>query len=152
MSKSKNNEEETIGGIHGRLIRSLREALASDLASAVHGMTDEQLLRAVFHSLRGKPSDPKGLRLSPAGYALVSRVFRPYPILMPDDYVVGLEDLLWLDSRAKMPYYVGRADGIDGKDQLIVFEARFGIMLKLADGMISTLREIEAFRYRFKSG
>jgi len=132
---------------HARIVAHLRTQLAKDgheLRKHLDGFTDEQVFHKLFHSYRGKDSAPKGLRLTWLGYKLVSLYFKAYEVNMPENYRLGLLDLLYLDSRSKMPYYIGHGEDKDGGTILAVFEAKLGIILKLADGMISNLRDMES--------
>lgn len=133
---------------HARIVSHLREQLTKDghdMRKHLDGFTDEQVFHKIFHSYRGKGEIlKKGMRLSWLGYTLVGLYFKAYEVTMPENYRLGLRDLLYLDSRSKMPYYIGRGEDEDGGTILAVFEAKLGIMLKLADGMISNLREMES--------
>lgn len=132
---------------HARIVAHLREHLVKDgheLRKHLVGFTDDQVYHKIFQSYRGKNEAPKGLRLTWLGYTLTGLYFKSYEVIMPENYRIGLRDLLYLDSRAKMPYYIGHGEDKDGGTILAVFEAKLGIMLKLADGMISNLREMES--------
>lgn len=132
---------------HRQIVTHLREAVAKDqnpLGDHLKDCTDEQVMHKLFHSFRGRDVEPKGMRLKWLGLELLSCYFRPYDITMPEDYRLGSQDLLWLDRRAKMPYYIGRGEDGKGDVRLVVFEPKLGVALKLADGMISILREAES--------
>jgi hypothetical protein len=132
---------------HALIVAHLREQLSKDkheLEKHLVGFTDEQVFHKLFYSYRGKDSPPKGLRLTWLGYTMVSRYFQSYEVAMPENYKIGSLDLLYLDSRSKMPYYIGRGEDENGGTILAVFESKLGIMLKLADGMISNLRDMES--------
>ena len=100
-------------------------------------------MHKLFHSFRNGELLPRGMRLKWLGLTILSCYFRPYDIKMPEDYVLGSLDLLWLDRRANMPYYIGRGEDKDAPVRLVVFEPKLGVALKLADGMVSTLREAD---------
>ena len=140
--------------VHQQIIDHLRIAVAADanpLRIHLDGFDDTEVSHKLFQSFRKRGDDPIGMRLKWLGLQLLSCYFRPYDIPIPEDYVLGSKDLLWLDRRAKMPYYIGRGeeskDSKGGKDtspiRLVVFDAKLGVYLKLADGMISTLRDME---------
>lgn len=109
--------------------------------------TDEEILRSIFYNYRvGKDgSDPKGLRLSPIGFNIVSKFFQPYNIPLPEGYKISTLDVIWLEDRAEWPYYVGYGVDHDGKNALYVFDHGLGIRLKLAGGNISILRSSGAY-------
>ena len=132
---------------HERIVRFLRESVAKDsspLAQHLDGYSDEQVYHKIFYSYRGKGGPPKGLRLSWLGLEMLSTYTQSFDIEVPEGYKIGSHDLLWLDGKAKMPYYIGYGEREDGRPRLVVFEAKLGITLKLADGMISNLRDMEA--------
>ena len=132
--------------IHHKIVSTLRERLADD-NSEMHthfvGFSDEQLFHKIFHNYRGTDM-PKGLRLTWLGYSMIKTYFKEHPVDVPEGYRLGFLDLLYLDNRAKMPYYIGRGENDDGGTMLVVFESKLGILLKLADGMISNLRDMES--------
>jgi hypothetical protein len=133
--------------VHAKLLALLREKLAADkhpLNKHVDGFSDQQVYHKLFHSFRGTSDTPKGLRLTWLGLTLLSLYFRGYPLTVPKDYTLGTLDLLYLDNRAKMPYYIGHGEGEEGETIFVVFEAKLGILIKLADGMISNLRDMES--------
>ncbi len=132
---------------HGQILKLLRDSVAKDpreFQKYLVGIEDEKVLHKIFHSYRGKDAPPKGMRLSSLGYRMLGTYVKSYEINMPEGYRLGSRDLLYLDARAKMPYYIGRGEDEDGSTILVVFEAQLGILLKLADGMISNLRDMEA--------
>lgn len=133
--------------VHANVLRMLRECVEKDDPHDFKKYLvepDEKVLHKLFHSYRGKDDRPKGLRLSALGFRILSSYVKSYEIKMPEGYRLGSRDLLYMDARAKMPYYIGRGEDEDGGTILVVFEAQLGIMLKLADGMISNLRDMEA--------
>lgn len=131
---------------HDEIVRFLRESVTkdnNDLRKHLDGFTDQQVFHKLFHSYRGS-GGPKGLRLTWLGFQLLSSYTQSFEVPMPDDYRLGSRDLLYLDARAKLPYYIGRGEDENGGTRFVVFEAKLGIMLKLADGMISNLRDMES--------
>jgi hypothetical protein len=132
---------------HARIVSFLRDSVAKDgnkLGKHLMGFTDKQVFHKIFHSFRGSDDEPKGLRLTWLGHQLLGSYFKGYEVMMPDGYKLGYSDLLYLDGRAKMPYYIGRGEDEDGGTILVVYDPKLGIMLKLADGMISNLRDMES--------
>lgn len=133
--------------IHRRIVAHLREAVAKPGAPCVEyftDRTDEQVMHVMFFSFRGG-GEPKGLRLSPIGMEILTKFFRPFEITIPEGYKIGSADMLWLDAKAEWPYYIGFGVDHGGAHNLVVFDHKLGIKLKLADGAISNLREIENF-------
>jgi len=132
---------------HAQIVQFLRDSVAkdnNDLGKHLRGFTDEQVFHKIFQSYRGKDAAPKGLRLTWLGYQLLSAYTQSFEVAMPEQYRLGSRDLLYLDARAKLPYYIGRGEDPEGGTRLVVFESKLGIMLKLADGMISNLRDMES--------
>lgn len=106
---------------------------------------DAIALHKLFKSYRkDEEGDPKGLRLTWIGFSILKTQFKPHQVNVPADYRLGSRDLLYLDAKASMPYYIGRAEGEDADDQiqLWVFETRLAILLRLTGGKISGLRNI----------
>lgn len=133
--------------IHRRIVAYLRDQVSKPGAPCGEyfvDRTDEQVMHTVFMSFRGG-GEPKGLRLSPIGLDILSKFFKPFNITLPDGYRIGSADMLWLDARAEWPYYIGFGLDNNGSHKLTVFDHKLGIKLKLADGAISNLREIESF-------
>lgn len=133
--------------IHTRIIAYLREQVQKPDAPCAEYFTDRtdaQMMRTIFFSFRGG-EEPRGLRLSPTGFSILTKFFRPYDITLPDGYRIGSADMLWLDAKADWPYYIGFGVDHGGANKLYVFDHKLGIKLKLADGAISNLREIEDF-------
>jgi hypothetical protein len=132
---------------HARIVSHLRDVVARDghkLAKHLTGFTDEQVYHKLFQNYRGKKAAPRGLRLTWLGFQLLSSYFRPYEVPIPDDYKLGTLDLLYLDHRAQMPYYIARGEEDNAATTLYVFEAKLAIILKLADCMVSNLRDMES--------
>jgi hypothetical protein len=130
---------------HLKIVNHLREAVAEDgnpLATEYFdNVSDDKVLRTIFFNYRGSET-PKGMRLTQIGLTILKTYFQSYEVLTPKEYNMGSLDLLYLDHCAKLPYFIGKDENDDGKKKLVVFEAKFGIMLKLADGMVATLREM----------
>ena len=104
-------------------------------------MPDERVYRSLFINYR---KGAKGLQLTDMGLRILRNYFKSYDIVTPELYRFGSRDLLYLDSRAKMPYFIDNNMLGDAGACLVVFELKLAIMLKLADGMISNLREMLA--------
>jgi len=129
---------------HTKIVQFLRDSVAKDKHDLERHLIgeDEKVFHKIFQSYRGN-NTPKGLMLTWVGYRLLSTYIKSYEIMLPDECRLGSRDLLYLDDRAKMPYYISRGEDESGGTRLVVFEAKLGIMLKLADGMISNLRDME---------
>ncbi len=133
--------------VHLKLVNSLRSSVSKDsneLGVHIIDVPDDQACYKIFHSYRSRGGTPQGLRLTPLGLNLFSHYFRAYQIEVPDGYKLGTLDLLYLDKRARMPYYIGYGETDEGTVKLIVFESKLAIILKLADGMVSNLRDMES--------
>lgn len=133
--------------LHAKIVAHLRTQVEKDgspFKEYFTDFTDAQVMRVIFFSFRGKET-PQGMRLSPTGIRIMESYFKPYEITMPDGYHIGSADMLYLDAKAQWPYYIGFGVDDGGKERLVVFDHKLGIKLKLADGAISNLREIESF-------
>lgn len=125
--------------VHASVIRRVREwatASQSKSVSTLDQLDDLKLARLLFSNYRGQGATARGLRLTRYGFDLLRHCFRAYPIDLPEGYRATLPELLYLDRRATLPYHLTAT-------HLYVFESQLGIMLKLADGRIATLIEME---------
>src|SRR5690606_2109182 len=81
---------------HTRILAYLREQVQKPDAPCVEYFTDRtdaQMMRTIFYSFRGG-EEPRGLRLSPTGFNILTKFFRPYDITLPDGYRIGSADML----------------------------------------------------------
>ena len=132
-------EEIPISPTHTAVLALLREQASSrggEVLDKIAKVTDRQLLRMMFQNLRRSAEGTKGMRLTNAGLTIMRTYFRAFECKMPDDAELALPDLLYLDARARMPYH---AD----KEGFVIFETELGMKLKLAEGRVATLIEIE---------
>lgn len=95
-------------------------------------LTDEQIICQMFSNYR----NTRGLRLTRFGLQVMRHYFKGYDIKVPDDEEIQPMHLIFLDGRAKMPYYCGSGE-------IVVFDYLLGVKLRLVDGRLSTLMEIE---------
>jgi len=125
--------------IHATLILYLREQTTKDggeLAAKFASLSDETIVRMMFSNYRGR-EDSRGLRLTKFGLQVMKRYFKGCEIDMPSGEKLQALHLLYLDSKCTMPYYCG-------DDGFVLYDQQLGIKLKLADGRINTLIEIES--------
>lgn len=131
-----------MNSVHRFLVSYIRKAVAEDrspLLRLLTDQTDEQVAHKMFKNMRGRGTKAKGLLLSHMGLRLMENYFKSYEISRPENKGIGPRDLLYLDHKAKLPYYI-KQDG-----DLIMFDPDLGIKLKLADGDISILMESDSF-------
>lgn len=127
--------------VHVAILKHIREENAKEsgkIASTLSSLSDEQVVRMMFSNYRGRDRQARGLRLTNFGLEVMKCYFKFWEIQQPQGHTVVTQELLYLDRRATLPYYFNN-------EKVVVFEAELGIKLKLADGQISTLIEIEAF-------
>ena len=125
--------------VHAAVIKYIRDAVATTGGkTAAHflSLSDEEIVRMMFSNYRGREKNARGLRLTHIGLMLMKEYFKAYEIALPADHKIGNRELLYLDKRATLPYYLS-------SDKLVLFESELGIKLKLADGDLSILMEIE---------
>lgn len=122
--------------VHNAIVTHIRDASSAadstGLASRFVSLTDEQLIHRMFINYRGG----RGLRLTHFGLQVMQAYFQGYEINVPDDEVTQPLHLIFLDKRAKMPYHCG-------KGKIVVYDYVLGTKLRLVDGRLSTLMEIE---------
>lgn len=124
---------------HRAVLRHVREALATQpgpLQGKLAALGDEQLVRMMFSSYRGR-ADARGLRLTNFGLQVMRAAFKSYEIACPEGHRLRAPEILYLDHRASLPYFVS-------DERVVLFESELGMKLKLADGDIGTLLEIES--------
>lgn len=125
--------------VHAAVIRHIRDAVANaggKTAAHFLSLTDTELVHMMFSNFRGRGKDTRGLRLTHIGLMLMKDFFKAYEIALPSGHKIGNRELLYLDKRATLPYYLS-------SDKLVLFESELGIKLKLADGDLSILMEID---------
>ncbi len=101
----------------------------------LHGKTDEQIVRMMFSNFRGRDSQSRGLRLTNFGMQVMITYFQAYEI--ERDGKPSAMELVYLDNKARLPYHV------DPEGKMVMFDPELGIKLKLADGDITTLMEMD---------
>jgi hypothetical protein len=126
--------------VHSSIISYLREMNARDAHPSLKKfdtMTDEQIVRLMFQNFRGRDKTARGLRLTNHGLEIMRAFFQAYEIESCDGRRPGSSELVYLDRRAKLPYH------IQENGSLVMFDPELGIKLKLADGDIRTLIEMD---------
>lgn len=119
-------------------VRASYETQTGLIAKKLSALSDDHLIRMMFASYRGK-NDAKGLRLTNFGMQVLRSVFMCYEIKLPDEHTLKAPEILYLDHRATLPYFVSN-------EKIVVFETELGMKIKLADGDINTLIEIEGIQ------
>ena len=105
------------------------------LVEKISGLTDEQIARMLFSNFRGREA-PKGLRLTNFGLQTMRGYFQSCEVKLPEGHTLSTPEILYLDHHATLPYHVTDT-------RIVVFESDLGMKLKLADGDIGTLIEID---------
>lgn len=139
-------EATRIGGTHSAILSAIRLAAAAEgveptISARVSALSDRELLRLMFMSLRTARGETHGMRLTAFGLTVMLAFYKAFDMALPKDHPPTPADILYLDSRAAMPYFCS-------KERLVVFETQLGVKLRLADGMIGTLRDMDVeFRH-----
>lgn len=132
--------EGVIGPVHTAVLKLIREsatARGGEIAEKIAKLSDRQLLKTMFANLRtGGDGVLRGLRLSQVGLVTMQHFFRAFECKMPEDGKLSAPELLYLDSKSRLPYHAS-------ENGFVIFETELGVKLKLAEGRISTLIEIE---------
>lgn len=132
---------------HRAILDILRKRTTEDanpLGVPLAAMSDDEAMRHLFRNYRGGGGAPRGLHLTEEGLQLMKCYFRPYEIRTPPNhcYQTGngrfpkVRHLVYLDKNAQLPYFCNA-------ECVILFELGLGTKLKLADGDIQTLIEME---------
>lgn len=132
-------EGKAVSKLHSALLQRIRVEAASKgddkLANTFSKLTDDKLAQKIFANLRGG-EDSRGLRLTKFGLEVMKKYFWFLAVPLPDGKIVKPRTLVYLDRRATMPYYVSN-------EGYVVFERDLGFKLKLAEGNMDVVREIE---------
>lgn len=123
--------------VHRAVVAHIREASSSqnaELGSRFTSMSDEQIVRRMFANYRGE----RGLRLTNFGLQIMRGYFRGYETSIPEDEPISPMHLVFLDDRVTMPYYLDIE-----RRFMVVYDRILGIKLRLVDGRLSILLEIE---------
>lgn len=127
--------------IHSSLLTYIRESLSAEenpvVAKLIDGKTDEQIVRMMFFNVRGRDAKMRGLRLTNFGVTVMRSYFQAYEIEREGKKLAALE-LVYLDKKARLPYW------IDDIGNVVMFDPELGIKLKLADGDVTILMEMDA--------
>jgi hypothetical protein len=127
--------------IHSSLLSFIRDALSAEehdiIGKMIDGKTDEQIIRMMFANFRGREAQARGLRLTNFGVQVMKSYFQAYEIER-EGKKLGPMELVYLDKKARLPYWV------DDSGNVVMFDPELGIKLKLADGDISLLMEMDA--------
>ncbi len=127
--------------IHSSLLLHIRESLAAEdnpqVGKMIDGKSDEQIVRMMFSNFRGRAEQARGLRLTNFGVTVMRSYFQAYEIER-EGKRLGPMELVYLDKKARLPYWV------DPEGNVVMFDPELGIKLKLADGDVSILMEMDA--------
>lgn len=123
--------------VHAKLITLVRKATAKDTNPVFDDKTDEQVMRLMFGNFRGRDQSTRGMRLTNFGLQIMETYFQSYNIRRAEGRKIAPVELLYLDRKAKLPYY------IKDDNNLVMFDPELGIKLKLCDGDIQTLIDMD---------
>lgn len=118
------------------LLKGYDDDEPNELAGFMRAMPPEKAIRVIFHNFRSGNGNPRGLRLSNHGLMIMKQYFQCYEIRFREGYRICARHLLYLDRIVKFPYYYAH-------EYLVLFESRLGVRLRLADGDIDTLMEVD---------
>lgn len=126
--------------VHSAIIAHLRQSsreAETTLHEHLETLTDEQVVKLMFSSVRGRGETARGLRLTNSGLQMMMDHFRYFEVLFPAERNIKTNELIYLDRRARLPYFCS-------SKKLVLFETELGMKLKLWDGDIARLCEIES--------
>lgn len=110
----------------------MREA-ADPLLKSLLDRPDEQIIQRLFFNHRGQ----RGVRLSKFGHEIMRYYFRSYEVRLPEDEVIMPRHLIFLDEHVALPYFLDT-------HRIVVFNDELGVKLRLVDGRLSVLVDIES--------
>jgi hypothetical protein len=120
--------------IHRKILEEVRNH--PSVSTDFKALTDEQLLKYIFKNFRGKVPNTKGLQLSIGGFELIKPIFTYYEIPVSDD--VDARDLIKFNRNVRFPFFVD-------KKKWRVFDSDLATMLKMVDGSLKKIVEMEIF-------
>ena len=132
-------------GSHEQILNYIKIRIEEDnnpLREHLDGCSDIEIYRKLFKNFRSIDSY-KGLQLTWLGLNIIKPYFQIYEIILPPEEHIRGQDLLYLDRMAKFPYYIQRGETKDAEMKILLFDGKLALMLKLADGKISNLRQME---------
>lgn len=129
--------------VHTAIVRRVRETITLEgkkkkLSSALAPLSDEQVARMMFSNFRGKGDETLGMRLTSGGLKMMLDCFQHVIVLLPKGRKIQTGELLYLDRRAKLPYFCS-------DEKLIVFETELGMKIKLYGGDINAIIAVESY-------
>lgn len=120
--------------IQRTILKHIRSAISDP---SLKNLEDDKLVRMIFFNFRGgSKENARGLRLTNFGLQILQGIFQFVEIKFPEGHKLNIPEILYFDHRASLPYYIS-------DDHVVVFEAELGMKLKLADGDVDTLMDIE---------
>lgn len=125
--------------IHSAILKHIRTSIAEGSSKADHylgTLDDAELLRLMFANYRGNKVETRGMRLTNIGVEIMRCHFMFYDIERPEPRDISSKELIFLERRAVLPYFLSR-------ERIVTFESELGIKLKLAGGDVAILMEIE---------
>jgi hypothetical protein len=117
--------------VHAIILQVLREA-ADPLLTSLLDRPDEQIIHRMFSNHRGE----RGVRLTKFGNEIMRHYFRSYEIRLPQDEEIKPRHLIFLDEHMALPYFLDT-------QCIVVFDDELGVKLRLVDGRLSILVNIE---------
>ena len=124
-----------MNSVHKFVIDYIRKQSLEDqgeLGSKFAEWSDERMVRTMFSNFR----DQRGLRLTKYGLEIMKLYFRGCEVAIPEGASPHAKEIIYLDENAKLPYYCAMGS-------YVFYDLVFGVKVKLADGRIRTLIEIE---------
>src|SRR4051812_11437193 len=92
--------------VHAKIVALIRHATISDESSVLTNKTDEEIVRMIFGNFRGQDHAARGLRLTNFGVQIMRTCFQAYDISRPEGRKLASLELLYLDRKAKLPYFI----------------------------------------------
>jgi len=126
--------------VHAAVIKHIRSVFANGSEKSAEyflSLKDDQMMRLMFSSVRNDSGKTRGMRLTNSGLEIMKSCFQFFDVPREAGLDINNNELLYLDRRAKLPYYIDAS-------RVVVFESDLGMLLKLADGSIHTLMQIDS--------
>lgn len=132
-----------MSAVHGLIIIHVRTALeaggtlSGDMTNLLTGLDDDQIIRVMFLTTRGRGAAMRGLRLTRNGLEIMQALFASHSIQTKRTREVSVREILYLERRTSKPYFIDR-------DHVVLFDEEFALLLRMVDGDIAELMSNES--------
>lgn len=115
---------------HQDIINLIKKRQAeTELVQDLETLDDFQACRLIFENYH---NDGCGMKLTPTGFSILSKLIAYYSIKMPENFKILTKHIVFMKRYSNYPWFI---DNIT--ESFISFDANFAMRLKLVDGDLS---------------